>query len=443
MKAIVAIVGKPNVGKSTLFNRLIGENKAIVSEIAGTTRDRIYATAELESLDIILVDTGGLQYGEKKDIESDVHAQALIAMEEADLIIFLVDGSRSLDASDEVVIKELRKKKKDVLFVANKVDRKDAEGEIPELYKAGLGKPIEISSAHGRNMFELEREIEKKLRIKGFRKEKPLRSRQIQIAILGRPNVGKSSLTNVLLGKKNVIVSDIPGTTRDAIDTELIYKVKKITLIDTAGLRKRGKIGRKIEYWSILRGIKALERCDIAVLVIDTSEGIVSQDEHIAGFIKDERKGLVIVLNKIDLIDAEDRERTLHRLKYKMQFLPWAPVVFTSTLTGENIQVILDLALQIHEERSKKIPQKDLHELLQDIQLEHAPPSSQKTRSRIIHAAQTGTNPPRIEILVSDPEAFHFSYRRYVERKIREKFGFDGTGIAIRFNKAEKKNQKF
>lgn len=437
---IVAIIGKPNVGKSTFFNALIGQKIAIVSDIAGTTRDRIYSKTDLGNLEALMVDTGGLQYGKKENIESDVYTQALLAMEEADLIIFLVDGSSPPDISDEEAIKLLRKKKKDIIFVANKVDRAISQSTLPEFYRCGLGAPIEISAVHKRNIDEVRSILEKKLRAKGFRKVKKEISRKIKMAIIGRPNVGKSSVANALLGEKKIIVSNIPGTTRDAIDTELAYKNQNYILIDTAGIRRKGKIGKRIEYWSMLRGLRALEECDIAVLVLDATEGVVKQDEHIGGYILDERKGLIIVLNKIDLIEDEnDREKMLRRIQRRMPFLPWAPIIMASALTGENIKIILDLAQEIMEERKKEIPQKRLQEFMDESRLYHSAKTSKKIPLRLVKMEQVKTNPPTFVIKTNDPEAIHFSYRRYLERRLREQFGFNGTAISLIFEKQRTK----
>lgn len=435
-KPLVAIVGKPNVGKSSLFNCLIGDKVAIISEVAGTTRDRIYGSSDLGNLDAIIIDTGGLEYGKKKNIEADIYSQAILAMEEADLIVFLVDGSEQITINDDEAIKLLREKKKDVVFVANKVDRKSTQEVIHELYKCGLGKPIEISAAHNRNIEEVKEVIEKKLRGKGFRKIHEKKEKRIKIAIVGRPNVGKSSLTNALLGEKKIIVSDIPGTTRDAIDTELTFKKQEFLLIDTAGIRRRGKIGRKIEYWSMLRGIRALEQCDIGVLVLDASEGIVNQDQHIAGFVAEEKKGLVIVLNKIDLIPGEEeRQKLLMKVKRSFPFIPWAPVIMTSALTSENIKMILDLALEIMQERNKELDSKILTDYLQEISLYHAAKTKKSTHPKLFKMQQIRVNPPTFIIEANDPELFHFSYRRYLERKIREKYGFNGTAIKMYIEK--------
>lgn len=436
LKPIIAIIGKPNVGKSTFFNCLAGERVAIVSEVAGTTRDRIYSKVDLGTLETLIVDTGGLAYGKKENIEANVYTQALLAIEEADLIIFLVDGSNPPDVSDEEVVRELRKKKKDILFVANKVDRAISQSTLPEFYKCGLGAPIEISAVHKRNIGEVREILEKKLRAKGFRKVKQETSKRIKIAIVGRPNVGKSSLINALLGEKKIIVSDIPGTTRDAINTELEYKNQKYTLIDTAGIRRKGKIGRRIEYWSMLRGLRALEECDIAVLVLDATEGVVKQDEHIGGYILEERKGLIIILNKIDLIENDkDREKMLYRIQRKMPFIPWAPIIIASALTGENIKIMLDLAQQIMEERKKEISQERLQEFMHEARLYHAAKTNRKIALKLIKMEQVKTNPPTFVIKTNDPVSIHFSYRRYLERRLREQFGFNGTAISLIFEK--------
>jgi GTP-binding protein len=442
MKPIVAIIGKPNVGKSTLFNRIVGKKVAITSEVAGTTRDRIYQSTKLDSLSIILVDTGGLQYGKKINIEGDVYAQTLLAIQEASLIVFLIDGSTSPTIEDEHVIRTILKAKKPYICIANKTDRRSHEAEIGEYYAMGIDTIHGVSAVHGTGVEEMKSVVEKKLRKIGFRKEKESKknSKMISMAILGRPNVGKSSLVNSLIGQKKMIVSDIAGTTRDTVDTELMWENHQFLLKDTAGIRRKGKIGKEIEFWSILRGIKALEESDIAVLMMDASEGIVNQDAHIAGYIKDEKKGLIIVLNKTDKLTADEMDRVSSELERKLEFLPWAPVVNTSAIMGKNTGKILELAMQIHEERKKEINSNELKALLEEAVHRHAPPRTHGRTVKIYDIEYTRTNPPTFIITVSDPQLFHFSYKRYIERIIREKYGFVGTGIDIRFY--EKNNNK-
>ena len=433
MKPIVAIVGKPNVGKSTLFNRILGRNVAITSDIPGTTRDRIYQTSKLETLEVTLVDTGGLQYGKKENIEEDVYAQTMLAIDEANFIMFVIDGSSSPTIEDEHAIRAILKAKKPYLCVANKTDRKAHEHVISEYYRLGVKDIINIAAAHGIGIDELVHSLEKDLRKIGYRKEPApsKKSDEISLAILGRPNVGKSSLLNILLGEKKMIVSDIAGTTRDTVDTELIWEEQKFILKDTAGIRKRGKLGRRLEFWSVLRGIRALEESDIAVLVVDATEGLVSQDAHIAGYIKDEKKGLILVLNKIDLVDQVEAEKIMHDMQHNLEFLPWAPVITVSALTGKNVKKILELARNIKKERNKEIKSSELSALIQEAMNRHLPPRSHGRAIHIFGMEYVKNNPPTFVLTVSEPKIFHFSYRRYIERIIREKYGFAGTGIDL------------
>ncbi len=435
MKPIIAIVGKPNVGKSTLFNRVVGKKVAITSDIPGTTRDRIYQKCELDKLEVILVDTGGLQYGKKENIEEDVYSQTLLAIEEANMILFVIDGSSPPTIEDENAIKQILRAKKPYICIANKTDRKSHEHEISEYYRLGIDEILNVSAAHGVGIDELVTKLEKTLKKNGFKKEpaRKVNKDEISLAILGRPNVGKSSLLNALIGENKMIVSNVAGTTRDTIDTEFNWEDQKFILKDTAGIRKRGKIGRQLEFWSVLRGIKALEESDIAVLVIDAEEGLVSQDAHIAGYIKDEKKGLILVVNKIDLLPPGEAEEIVHKIQHKLEFLPWAPVIMTSAIHGKNVQKILELAKKIKQEREKEIPVGELKSLIQDALNRHAPPRSHGRQATIFKVEYTQKNPPTFTFMVSETKIFHFSYKRYLERIIREKYGFSGTGIDVRY----------
>lgn len=435
MKPIVAIIGKANVGKSTLFNQLIEKKKAITSPVAGTTRDRIYETCALDKLDVILIDTGGLQLGARESIEKDVTAQTLLAIREATLILWVIDGSISPTIEDEQVLREMKKAKKPYICIANKADRSISESERAEYYRLGVPDIIAVSAAHGRGVADVKTATEKQLRKMGYKKfddkadtKERKKKKIINIAILGRPNVGKSSLVNALAKSPKMIVSDVPGTTRDTVDTEIQWKERTFILKDTAGIRKRGKIGRDMEFWSVLRGIKALEESDIAVLIIDGLEGIVSQDAHIAGFIKEEKKGLIIALNKIDRLDSDTLFKVEHEILHKLEFLPWSPLVHISALRGTNIDAILKLAVEINEKRKKTVTSGELHHIIEEAIARH-PPSKD---TRIITIKQIGISPPSFEILVNHASGFHFSYRRFLEHEIRKRFDLEGTAIDLR-----------
>lgn len=435
MIPVIAIIGRPNTGKSTLFNRLVGSRIAIISKISGTTRDRIYQFGEIGEYKVLFVDTGGMQYGEKDNIETAVHDQAQLAMKEADVIVFLVDGSTPATIDDFSAAETLRRANKNVIFAANKSDSGKFEENLPEYYKLGFGDPVALSAIHSRGINDLEEKIIKILKAKKIKPIEPAPpSVKINIAILGRPNVGKSSLINALLGEKRVIVSEVPGTTRDTIDTELEYNGQKYSLIDTAGIRRAGKRKYFIEKLSVLRGLQALDRSDIAVLVIDGSQKVSHQDCAVAGAIIGEKKGLILAVNKTDLFKSgEDEEKYLWRLKTNFQFLPWVPVVFISAKTGRNIHQILDLTLQIYAERRKKIPQKELEEFLMDVILGH--PAGIINKKPFASIKQTAVDPPEFTIVARDPGKFNFSYRRYIENSLRKKYGFTGTAIKIIFLK--------
>lgn len=436
MIPIIAIIGRPNTGKSTLFNRLVGSRIAIISKVSGTTRDRIYQFGEINEYKVLFVDTGGMQYGEKDNIESAVHDQAELAIEEADVIVFLVDGSSAATSDDLAVVNILRKSGKSVILAANKSDSGKFSENFPEYYKFGFKDFVQLSAIHSRGIDELEEKIVKIFKSKKIAPivETAKTSAQINIAILGRPNVGKSSLVNALLGEKRAIVSEIPGTTRDSLDTQIEYKNQTYNLIDTAGIRRAGKRKYFMEKLSVLRGLKALERSDIAVLVIDGSQKVSHQDCNIAGEIVEEKKGLILAVNKTDLFESKDEEeKYLWSVKANFDFLAWAPVIFISAKTGRNIRQIFDLASQIYAERRKQIPQKELEEFLMDIILEH--PSGIMRKKPFESAKQTNIDPPEITIITRDPEKFNFSYRRYIENSIRKRYTFTGTAIRIIFKK--------
>lgn len=446
---IVAIVGRPNVGKSSLFNRLIHQRYAITSPTAGTTRDRIYFRAELNDLTVVLVDTGGLEYGKKENIEADVQSQVNVAIEEADLIFFVVDAKEGLTIEDERAAKILRKAKKKIIFVANKIDHKESQHNIPETMTLGFGEPIAMSAYHNINVSELIDEAEDILKKQGW---KPLsethsqeRKKIINVCFLGKPNVGKSSLVNALLGKEKVIVSNIPGTTRDAIDTEITWNDQKFNLIDTAGLRRRGKIERGIEKLSSFRSLDAIERSDVVCLILDYEEGIRNQDQHISSYVQEAGKGLILVVNKIDLM--EDREtdeaKTIHTLRRRFGFLPWAPIIFISALRRKNIEKTLELSQQIYQERFKRVDSEELNLFMKQITHKHLPPAHRNKIPVFYSMQQDAVNPPCFVYYVNDPSTIHFSYRRYLENELRKEYGFTGTAIRLYFKeKARKKRRR-
>ncbi len=437
MKPLIAIVGRPNVGKSTLFNRLIGRRLAVIASEAGTTRDRIYQSMEIEDYEVTLVDTGGLEYGKKDSIEADIQAQAELAIEEADIIYFVVDASDPLTADDYSAANILRKSDKQSILIANKCDSIEAEERVVELYKLGFGDPVEVSAIHNSGIDDLKKRTTSLLSSVGMKPETETKKstdtdEAIKLCFLGKPNVGKSSLVNALVGKKQVIVSDTPGTTRDATNTHITYNDKSFTLIDTAGLKRRGKIKKGIEKFSSIRCLNALERSDVALLVIDFGEPFSKQDMHIAQFIQEAKKGVIIILNKIDLAENQKQlDSYIAMLQRKLVFLPWAPLIMTSAEQKKNITKIFDIAQSIMEQRNKRIPTGRLNSFIKKIVYKHVPTGTKRIRPKILYVTQADINPPEFVLFVNDARAFHFSYRRYVENELRKEFGFDGTAVKI------------
>ena len=444
---IVAIVGRPNVGKSSLFNRLIRKRLAVTHEKAGTTRDRIYFQITVDNIPAIVVDTGGLEYGKKEDIEADIQSQARIAISEADLILFVVDVSEGLTSNDYEAANLLRKSGKSILFVANKFDYPGFEENIQEMVKLGFGEPLTVSAIHRIGIEELREVLAEKLKKSGWKKqqEKAMsKENAVSICFLGRPNAGKSSLVNAILGEEKLIISPIAGTTRDATDTEITLNDQKFNLIDTAGLRRRGKIEPGLEKLSALRSLEALERADVACLILDYERGIRKQDLSISSYIQDAKKGLMLVVNKSDLMkDPEsDRNRFVRVLRQRFDFLPWVPVLFVSALKKKNINKILELAMQIYHERFKQIDNDELDGFMKEVTYRHIPPKVGLTTPKIYALEQTGINPPTFTFWVNDEQAIHFSYRRYLENELRKKYDFTGTGIRLIYkNKFETGNK--
>lgn len=432
MIPVVAIVGRPNVGKSTLFNRLIGQKHAVISNIPGTTRDLIYKMSSINDIETMIVDTGGIELETEGDMEANVQRQAKTAIVEADVIVFVIDGSQFMTANDFEAAEILRKSGKPIMLIASKADNSKIEENVYNLYELGFGEPIRISAIHNRGIDILEDRIGNELKKKGFKKtpvSKKLNEQIPQIALVGKPNVGKSSIVNALFGKEKVIVSEKPGTTRDAIDTLVTYKSKKYNLIDTAGLRRRGKIERGIEKFSVLRSLQSIHRCDIAVLVMDASEPVGKQDCHVSQHILEAGKGLIIVLNKSDLLDKEEQDKKLAEIQRKMPYVPWAPVILASASKKKNLETILELTDEIVKEQSRRIQTAEFNLFLEKIMTKHPPTGGRNPK--IYYGSQVAVNPPEFVFFVNNRDNFHFSYLRYLENEIRKQYGFNGTSMKL------------
>jgi len=430
-KALVAIVGRPNVGKSALFNRLIGRRQAILAEEAGTTRDRIYADCEWGGQVFTLIDTGGLDLGTRGELQKAVHQQAKVAIDQADLILLVVDVTEGLHFLDQEVAQVLRESRKPVILVANKVDNQKRDIMMAEFYRLGVGEPRGVSALHGTGTGDLLDEILEHL------PECPeeVGAEVVRVAIVGRPNVGKSSLLNALLGEERVVVHPEPGTTRDTTDTFLEFKSVNFILVDTAGIRRRGKIAGGIERYSVLRTIQAINRADIALLVIDASEGLTLQDAHIAGYVQQATVGLVLVVNKWDLMKGEDKAEFTREIRGRLSFIPFVPILYTSALSGYGVGKVLDEVLKVAAERAKRVPTAKLNELVAEAVARHALPAEKGRTVRVMYVTQTAVNPPTFVFFVNEPKAVHFSYRRYLENQIRERFGFEGTPLKFVFRR--------
>lgn len=438
-KPILAVVGRPNVGKSTFFNRIIGERKAIVEDVPGVTRDRIYAETEWNGREFAIIDTGGIEASTDDPILSQMRDQAVVAMDMADLILFMVDGKEGLTTADIEVGAILRRTGKKVILVVNKIDNPSKMPDtIYDFYELGLGEPIPISSANMLNIGDLLDEI-----VSGFPdKDYEADEENIKLAIIGKPNVGKSSLVNALTKENRVIVSPIAGTTRDSIDTPFSFEGNDFTLIDTAGLRRRSKVYDSIEKFSVIRAIAAIERCDICILMIDAMEGITEQDKKIAGIAHEAGKGMIIVINKWDLVEKEtntmrDYER---KVRAELLFASYAPILFTSVLQGRRIYDILRKAAAIQEIRMRRITTGKLNNLIEDAVMMRQPPSDKGKRLKIYYAAQIGVAPPLFSFNINSRELMHFSYARYLENRLREAYDFEGTSVKFVYNEKKGDN---
>ncbi|MBI1885611.1 MAG: ribosome biogenesis GTPase Der [Chloroflexi bacterium] len=430
-KPVVAIVGRPNVGKSTLFNRIAGERKAIVEEVPGTTRDRLYAEAEWGRLSLVLIDTGGLEPTSDMAYAPLVRRQVETALAEADVILFVVDAREGITAADLEIAEVLRRGGKPTLLLANKADNDERRDAAVVFYELALGDPIAISAYKDLGLADVRERLEELLPALEA-EEAP---EGLGLAIIGRPNVGKSMLLNAVLGQERVIVSEEPGTTRDAIDTPLEYKGQRLVLVDTAGIRRPGKVQRGIEKYAVLRAQEALKRAEIALLVIEASAGVTAQDTHIAGLALEAHTGLIIVVNKWDLMeDSEESRDAFARIALRrLKFLPWAPLCFASAKTGLNLDGLLDLALEVGGTRGLRVPTHELNVAVRQAVAAHSPPSKGKRRLKVLYVTQADVRPPTFVFFVSDASLLHFSYQRYLENAIRKRFGFEGTAVRLVF----------
>ena len=427
-KPLVAIVGRPNVGKSTFFNKVVGKKISIVENFPGVTRDRLYADAEWCGRYFTLVDTGGLELKSTDQMWKHIQKQAEIAIETADVIILFTDAKTGLNASDQDVAMKLRKSGKPVVLAVNKLDNYDPE-KLYEFYNLGLGEPFGISAEHGNGIGELLDEVATHIDQFGDKDD----DNSIKLAVVGKPNAGKSSLCNKLLGFDRTIVSDIAGTTRDAIDTKFLYKEQEFTLIDTAGIRKKKSVEEDIEYYSVLRALGAIRRADVCIMMIDANEGITEQDVKICGYIHEQGKPSVIVMNKWDLVEKDTN--TINRFNYdlneQLKFMDYILPIYVSAKTGQRTDKILDLAMRVLENANRRISTGQLNDLILDCVRANEPPSVNGKRLKIKYVTQLGTNPPSFLFFVNETALLHFSYKRYLENNLRKAYDFSGTPIKL------------
>lgn len=434
MKKYIALIGRPNVGKSSIFNRLINENKAIISDIPGVTLDRLYGEVKYKDYTFTLIDTGGIESG--NNINDNIKLQAMIAMEEADIILFIVDNNSELTSDDYLIRDILRKTKKQVIVVVNKVDNTKKSENIYNFYELGFPSVIGVSASHNLGFDELLKEI-----VKDFQETTEENTFIPAFCIIGRPNVGKSSLTNALLNEERVIVSDIPGTTRDAVDTKFTYDKNEYLVVDTAGMRKKGKIYESLEKYSLIRSLKAIDKSDVCVIVISAEEGIIEHDKHIVSYATESGKGIVLAINKWDTIDDPNQEIKKWKLliENEFQFIPYAKIVFLSAKTKKRVHTLMPEIISAYENARKEIKTSLLNNVISDAVSLHEPPSYKGKRLKIFFVSQTGITPPKFTFSVNNKGLVHFSYERYLENKIRESFDLSGTPIIIKFkNKGSK-----
>ncbi len=429
-KPVVAIIGRQNVGKSTLLNRLAGKQIAIIEDLPGTTRDRVLTTISWQGRDFTLVDTGGLEPEPENSIALGVKSQADTAVNEADVIIFMVDVRDGVTPLDMDIADMLRRTSKPVILTVNKADNSKFEDAAVEFYELGIGEPLPISAHHGRGTADL---LDRIISLLPAQHPTEKEDESIKVAIVGRPNVGKSALLNALLGEPRVIVDDTPGTTRDAIDTLLDFKGQNMLLIDTAGIKRRGRQGTGVDKYSVIRSLRAIDRSDIALLVVDASEPFTAQDVHIGGYIRQMSKGIILIVNKWDLAPDKNKNEWNKYIRSQLNFVPYAPVIYTSAKYGQGVNKIMPQIHEVYQERLKRLSTATVNNVVQQAVAAHNLPRIGRKRLKILYATQADVNPPTFVFFINDKKLIHFSYQRYLENKLRQTFGFTGTPLRLVF----------
>jgi len=429
-KPIVAIIGRQNVGKSTLLNRLAGQPLAIVADLPGTTRDRVLAGVSWQGAEFTVVDSGGLELEPKSTVAQEVRGQVEVAIKEADVIIFVVDVRDGIITADQEIADMLRQTNKPIVLVAGKADNARLEAGVVEFYTLGLGEPLAISAHHGRGIAEMLDRVSSLLPALSPVEVEP---EVMKLAIAGRPNVGKSTLLNAIAGEERAIVDEAPGTTRDAVDMLLDFNGQSVLVIDTAGIKRPGRIGMGVERYSVIRALRAIDRADVVLLVLDAGEPATAQDMHIAGHIQRAEKGIVLIVNKWDLVGGNGVADFNKYIKSQFKFLSYAPVLYISALLGQGIEKIIPQAQQVFQERLKRLPTTAVNNLVQEAVAAHNPPRTGSKQLKILYATQAGVSPPTFVFFVNDAKIMHFSYRRYLENKLRQAFGFTGNPFRLVF----------
>lgn len=441
MKPVVAIVGRPNVGKSTLFNRLTRTRDAIVHDMPGVTRDRNYGDVDWYGKLFTLIDTGGFEPVSEDRILVQMREQAQLAIEEADSIIFLMDGKDGLTPSDEVVGEMLRKVNKPVFYVVNKIDGESQEEGAVDFYRLGIEAFFTVSAEHNRGVYDLMTDVVSSFPDLAREEEKDL----VKVSIIGRPNVGKSSLVNRLLGTERVVVSNVPGTTRDSIDSLLTIEGKKYLLIDTAGIRRKSKVSDRLEKYTIIKALSSIERSDVVLILIDASEGVTEQDVKVAGYAHEKGKACIIVVNKWDLIEKDNSTvgKYVERIKIDLKYMDYAPIIFISALTGQRAVKVLKLAADVALEAARRVSTAELNQVIKEAEKKHHPPSYQGKFVKLYYSSQVSVSPPTFVIFTNHPKGIHFSYERYLENNIRTAFGFEGTPVRLLFKERSGRKKIF